>query len=61
MKRIIGTLALALAIAASALASTGSGACCEPACDDCESCCSVQAEVAACPLSEAQASTPSCN
>ncbi len=61
MKKILGTLALALAIAGSALASTGSRACCEPACDDCASCCaSVQAE-ASCPLAIEQASLPTCN
>ncbi len=59
MKKILGTLALALAIAASALASTGSRACCEPACDDCESCCaSAQAEAVTCPLTAEQASSP---
>jgi len=64
MKKILGTLALALAIAGSALASTGSRACCEPACDDCASCCagvqSVQSE-ASCPLAIEQASLPTCN
>ena len=61
MKKILGTLALALAIAGSALASTGSRACCEQACDDCASCCaSVQSE-ASCPLAIEQASLPTCN
>ncbi len=61
MKKILGTLALALAIAATTLASTGSGACCDPSCDDCDSCCAAQSETASCPLSEQQASAPSCN
>ena len=60
MKKVLGTLALALAIAASALASTGSRTCCEEGCDEGSSCCSVQDE-AVCPLTEQQATLPSCN
>lgn len=62
MKKVLGTLALVMAIAATTLASTGSRVCCEPACDDCASCCgSAQAEVASCPLTGQVALSPSCN
>ena len=59
MKKVLGTLALALAVAASALASTGSRVCCEEVCDD-EACCSVQDE-ATCPIAAEQAPPPSCS
>jgi len=62
MKKVLGTLVLAMAIAATTLASTGSRVCCEPACDDCASCCSsAQAEAASCPLTGQVALSASCN
>ena len=59
MKKLLGSLALALAVAASALASTASQVCCEDVCDEADSCC-VQDE-AACRLRAEKASLPSCN
>ena len=59
MRKSLGSLVLAFLVAASALASTSSRACCEDVCDDADSCC-VQ-DGPACPLTAEKASPPSCN